>query len=381
MWHWVRGNVQLLAVGFIVSTFGAAYAADAKREVVGILSNGEKIESIELSNEKGVSATILSFGATLQSFKTPDRNGIVKDIILGHGDPSTYQSNPNYLGVTVGRYANRIHQGRFSLDGKEYTLPQNNGVNSLHGGGNAFDLKNWNVVSVKSGPQSSVTLALKSPDGENGYPGNLDVVVTYSLDNDSSLSISFVASTDQPTIVNMTNHALFNLAGEGSPEGAMLHKLTIPAGHYTPVTPSLIPTGELRSVVNSVFDFRKPRRLADGVRDGSDDQIRLGRGYDHNFALDKGLTNNAELVACLEDPISGRVLEVLSTEPGLQLYTGNFIDGTIIGKANHIYRMGDGIALEPQKFPNAPNEPSFISARVDPGKPYRHEMVYRVSSK
>jgi aldose 1-epimerase len=193
------------------------------------------------------------------------------------------------------------------------------------------------------------------------------------------LAITFDATTDAPTFVNLTNHAIFNLGGEGAPGGALGQLLTIPAQAYTPVSADLIPTGELRPVASTAFDFRKPRRIADGIRDGRDEQIRFGRGYDHNFALDKGLTASPELAARLEDPASGRVLEVLTTEPGVQLYAGNFLDGTLAGKGGHLYRMGDGIALEPQKFPDAPNHPSFVTARVDPVRPYRHAMVYRLS--
>ncbi|HCW60235.1 MAG TPA: galactose-1-epimerase, partial [Sphingobium sp.] len=279
-------------------------------------------------------------------------------------------------------YANRIAGGKFSLDGKAYQLPVNdNDVNSLHGGGKGFDKQVWKVVSVKSGPTAKAVLALTSPDGDAGYPGKLDVTVTYTLDESGNLGIAFDAKTDKPTIVNMTNHAIFNLAGEGSPEGALGHVLTIPAKAFTPVDANLIPTGELKPVDGSVFDFRMPRRVADGIRDGRDQQIVYGRGYDHNWALDKGATRTPELAARLEDPVSGRVLEVLTTEPGVQFYAGNFLDGTLVGKGGHLYRMGDGIALEPQKFPDAPNKPSFLSARVDPGKPYHHQMIYRLSVK
>ena len=213
-----------------------------------------------------------------------------------------------------------------------------------------------------------------------GYPGKLDVTVTYALDEEGNLTITFDAATDKPTIVNMTNHALFNLAGDGAPEGTSRQVLTIPARAYTPVDAALIPTGTLQSVEGSVFDFREPRLIAEGLRDGRDPQIVAGRGYDHNWALDKGSTPTPQLAARLEDPVSGRVLEVLSTEPGLQFYSGNFLDGTTMGREGRIYRMGDGLALEPQKFPDAPNQPSFVSARVEPGKPYRHVMIYRMST-
>lgn len=357
----------------------SALASDAKRENAGTLKDGTAVEAVTLTNAKGVSARILSYGATLQSFKGPDRTGKIADVVLGYDDAATYESRPNFFGVTVGRYANRIAGGKFTLDGKSYQLPLNDKTNSLHGGGQGFDKKIWRIVSVNSGPSASVVFALTSPDGESGYPGKLEVKVTYALDESGALTISYDAATDKPTVVNMTNHAIFDLAGEGSPTGAMGHLLTIPAKAYTPVDAKLIPTGELRPVEGTVFDFRKARLIGQDLRDGRDEQIRFGLGYDHNFALDKGVTARPELAARLEDPASGRVLEVLTTEPGVQFYTGNFLDGTYYGKSGHLYRQGDGIALEPQKFPDAPNKPGFVSARVDPGKPYRHVMVYRLS--
>jgi len=363
----------------VLAWAGAAQAADAKRENAGKLKDGTVVEAVTLSNAHGVSARILSYGATLQSFKGPDKAGKIADVVLGYDDAEAYESRPNYFGVTVGRYANRIAGGKFALDGKSYQLPLNDKTNSLHGGGKGFDKQVWRIVSVNSGPSASVVFALTSPDGDSGYPGKLEVKVTYALDESGALTISYDAATDKPTVVNMTNHAIFDLAGEGSPSGAMGHLLTIPARAYTPVDSKLIPTGELRAVEGTVFDFRKARLIGQDLRDGRDEQIRFGLGYDHNFALDKGVTAKPELAARLEDPASGRVLEVLSTEPGVQFYTGNFLDGTFYGKSGHLYRQGDGIALEPQKFPDAPNQPGFVSARVDPGKPYRHVMVYRLS--
>lgn len=359
---------------------GNVLAANATRAVAGNLKDGNVVDVVTLSNSRGVSARILAYGATLQSLFAPDRNGKIADVLLGYDEMSSYVDRPNFFGVTVGRYANRIAGGRFTLDGTTYQLPLNDNSNSLHGGGNGFDRVLWKIVSVTSGDVASVVLVHRSPDGHSGYPGNLDVTVTYTLDDMGSLGITFEATTDQPTIVNMTNHAIFNLAGEGSPQGAMNHRLTIPASAITPVDATLIPTGELRSVDDTVFDFRTPRVIAEGLRDGRDEQIIFGRGYDHNFALDKGVTKTPELSARLEDPVSGRVLELLSTEPGVQFYTGNFLDGTFVGKHGHVYRMGDGIALEPQLFPNAPNESSFVSARVDPDKPYMHMMIYRLST-
>jgi aldose 1-epimerase len=372
------GSVAVALAALLTSAI--AWGATATRAPAGMLKAGGAVEAITLSNGHGMSARILTYGATLQSLVAPDRDGRPADVLLGYDELASYEDHPNYFGVTVGRYANRIAGGRFALDGKSYQLPLNDKTNSLHGGGKGFDKQLWRVVSTKDGPSANVVLALISPDGDSGYPGQLDITVTYSLDEQGALTIAYDAKTSKPTVLNMTNHAIFNLSGEGSPTGANFHRLTIPAQTYTPVDAQLIPTGERRPVAGGVFDFRQPRIVADGMRDGRDEQIRFGRGYDHNFALDKGPTAQPELAARLEDPASGRVLEVLSTEPGLQFYTGNFLDGTFVGKGGHVYRMGDGIALEPQKFPDAPNQPAFASARVDPGKPYRHVMIYRLST-
>lgn len=374
-------RLGLAALGVVMALAAQpAAAGETARRPIGTLSDGQQVEAVTLTNDHGVTATVLTYGATLQSFAGPDRHGRSADVVLGYDDLASYVDHSNYFGVTVGRYANRIAGGRFDLDGQTYQLPLNDDPNSLHGGGQGFDKKVWRVVEVGGEAVPHVVLALTSPDGDLGYPGRLDVTVTYSLDNDGALTIAFAAESSRPTVVNMTNHALFNLAGEGAPGGIEDHRLMIPASTYTPVDAGLIPTGELRAVEGSPFDFRVARRIADGLRDGRDAQIRLGQGYDHNFALDKGVTADPQLAARLEDLASGRVLEVLSTEPGLQVYSGNFLDGTLVGKGGHLYRMGDGLALEPQKFPNAPNEPAFVSARVEPARPYRHVMIYRLSS-
>lgn len=371
------GRTMVAAMALMAS--GTAIAADVRREPAGKLADGTPIEAVTLTSKAGVSARILSYGATLQSLIGPDRAGKPADVLLGYDDLAGYVDHPNYFGATIGRYANRIGKARFALDGKTYSLPANDHGQSLHGGGKGFDKVAWRVVSATGGPVATLVLTHRSPDGDSGYPGNLDATVTYTLDEAGALTIAFDAKTDKPTVVNMTNHAIFNLAGEGTPHGALAHRLTIPARAYTPVDASLIPTGELKPVAGTVFDFRQPRTVADDIRDGRDAQIVAGRGYDHNFALDKGLTATPGLAARLEDPASGRVLEVLTTEPGVQFYAGNFLDGTLVGKHGHLYRMGDGIALEPQKFPDAPNQPAFASARVDPGKPYHHVMVYKLT--
>jgi aldose 1-epimerase len=372
--------MKALMIGAVLCVATPAVAADAVREQAGNLADGTAIEAVTLKNARGIQARVITYGATLQSLIAPDRTGVPAEVTLGYDSTAEYESKPNYFGVTVGRYANRVAGGRFTLDGHAFQLPLNDKTNSLHGGTRGFDKRSWRILSVSSGPTASVVMGLTSADGDQGYPGKLEVTVTYSLDDGGDLTIAYDARTDKPTVVNMTNHALFNLAGDGAPEGTSRHMLTIPAQAYTPVDATLIPTGELRPVAGTVFDFRAPRLVALGIRDGHDPQIVMGRGYDHNFALDKGQTAAPQLAARLEDPVSGRVLEVLSTEPGVQFYTGNFLDGTLAGRSGHIYRMGDGIALEPQKFPNSPNQPSFASARVDPGKPYRHVMIYRLST-
>lgn len=357
-----------------------ATAAEARRETAGTLKDGTVVEAVTLSNAKGVSARIISFGATLQKLMMPDRHGKLADVELGYDDIQSYADAPNYWGASVGRYANRIAGGRFTLDGKTYQLPLNDKTNSLHGGTKGFDKQNWRVVAVKSGANASVTFALTSPSGDQGYPGTLQVTATYALNDAGDLTIDYDAKTDAATVVNLTNHAIFNLAGEGAAGGILQHRLTIPASRYTPVNAALIPTGELKPVAGTVFDFTHGKVIEDGLRDGRDPQIVFGRGVDHNFALDAGLTKEPKLAARLEDPASGRVLEVWTDQPGVQVYTGNFLDGTYIGKSKHVYRMGDGIALEPQKFPDTPNQPKFGSARVDPAHPYHHRMIFRLST-
>nr|WP_253201012.1 aldose epimerase family protein [Sphingomonas quercus] len=361
-------------------TATGVHAAEAKREAFGTLADGTAIEAVTLSARNGVSARIISFGATLQAFNVPDRSGRTVDIELGYDTLADYVARPNFWGASIGRYANRIAGGKFTLDGQSYQLPLNDKTNSLHGGTQGFDKRPWRITGVKSGAAASVTLALTSPAGDQGYPGKLEVTATYALDDAGNLTIDYDATSDAPTIVNLTNHAIFNLAGEGAPGGILRHRLMMPARRFTPVNAALIPTGELAPVAGTPFDFTRARTIEDGIRDGRDRQILFGRGIDHNFVLDAGATPEPKLAARLEDPDSGRVLEVLTDQPGVQIYTGNFLDGTIVGKAGHLYRMGDGIALEPQKFPDTPNQPSFGSARVDPAHPYHHRMVFRVST-
>lgn len=368
-----------LAAAALVFQPAALWAVSAQRAPFGHLPDGTAIEAVTLTNSHGVSARVMTYGATLQALIAPDRQGQKADIALGYDDLAGYVEHPNYFGATIGRFANRIGGARFTLDGKTYTLALNDKPNSLHGGTQGFDKRPWRIESVQSGPTAAVTMSLTSPAGDQGYPGTLQVTERYSLDEAGALTIDYSATTDAPTVVNLTNHSIFDLAGEGSQHGVLDERLTVPATHYTPVDATLIPTGALQPVAGTVFDFTHGRIIGQDIRDGRDPQIVAGRGYDHNFALDAGLTTEPKLAARLEDPHSGRVLEVWSTEPGLQVYTGNFLDGTRVGKHGHLYRMGDGIALEPQKFPNAPNEPKFASARLDPGSTYHHRMIFRLS--
>jgi aldose 1-epimerase len=351
---------------------------EISQSVFDHLPDGAAVIAIRLSNGRGVSATILTYGATLQSLITPDRVGYGADIVLGHDRIAPYLDQPTYIGVTVGRYANRIAGAQFKLDGVVYKLGANDGRNSLHGGRRGFDKYLWGVEACEvDANEARVRLGRISPDGEEGYPGTLTASVTYRLTRDGELIIDYEATTDKPTICNLTNHALFNLSGVASGKSALDAHLTLYADAFTPVDSDLIPTGELRPVAGSPFDFRKVRAINTGLRDASDEQIRLGRGYDHNYVLRGGRTAQPKPAARLFDPDSGRGLTILTTEPGLQLYSGNFLDGTLPGKGGLLYRQGDGVALEAQTFPDAPNRLDFPSARLDPGEAYRQTSVHR----
>jgi aldose 1-epimerase len=372
-----------LSTGIVAMAAGmgitGTHAAEATRAPFGTTADGVVVEAVTLRANDGISARIITYGATLQALFLPDRMGRSADVVLGYDNLADYVAKPQFLGSTVGRYANRIAGARFTLDGKAVTLAANNGPNALHGGTKGFDKVVWTVAEVKSGPVASVTLSYTSRDGEEGYPGTLTASITYSLDENRTLTTSYEATTDQPTIVNLTNHSLFNLAGVPAHRGILDHRLMVNADRYTPVDATLIPTGELRSVAGTPFDFRQSAVIGARIRDASDAQIAIGRGYDHNFVLRGGVTSTPKLAARVEDPVSGRVVELHTTEPGVQVYTGNFLDGTTTGKSSVVYRQGDGLALEPQKFPDSPNQPTFPSARLDPGQTYRQTSFYRFS--
>lgn len=364
------------ACGMSLST--SAGAADVARSSFGKLPDGRAVEVIKLSNGKGVTAAVINYGAALQSLMMPDRDGKLADVTLGYASLAGYLAKPEYFGATVGRFANRLAGGRFTLDGKNYQTPQNDNGNALHGGERGFDKVLWEVVNVKGGDTASVQLRYVSPDGDQGYPGKLTVLATYSLNEANELRMEYTATTDRPTIANITNHAYWNLAGEGAPAGAMGHVLTIPAEHYTPVNATLIPTGALQPVAGTVFDFRKPTAIGARVREARDPQIVFGKGYDHNFMIAKDIAREPRLLARVEEPTTGRGFELLSNQPALQFYSGNFLDGTVIGKSGRVYRQGDALVLEPQLPPDVPNQPKLGSARLEPGATYRNVIVYRL---
>lgn len=354
-------------------------AAEGKRMDFGELDDGTRIEAVELSNGRGVSARVITLGATVQALSVPDRDGNSADIVLGYASPRQYLKDPQYFGATVGRYANRIKEGRFTLEGVEYRLPTNDGPNHLHGGPSGLDKVVWTLDSVESGSPARAVLTCVSPDGDGGYPGTLEVTAIYSLGDPNDLTVEYRATTDKPTIVNVTNHSYFNLAGEAGNATVMAQRLRLFADRFTPVDATLIPTGERRDVVGTPFDFREPKPIGRDIRDGSSRQIVFGRGYDHNFIVN-GEAGTLRAAATIEDPVSGRVLELLVTAPGVQVYSGNGLDATTVGKSGRVYRPGDALCLEPQVFPDSPNQPDFPSARLDPGETYINKMVFRFST-
>jgi aldose 1-epimerase len=366
---------MVLLSGVIAAGVAAGAGAATTRSEFGKLADGRSVEAVTLTNKNGVSVRIIAYGAAIQSVMTPDRDGKSADITLAYPDMKGYLENPQYFGATVGRYANRIGNGRFVLDGKTYQLPVNNGPNSLHGGTQGFDKVLWTIEKVG---QNSVTLAHVSPDGDQGYPGKLTARAVYTLGENNELTVEYTAKTDKPTVVNLTNHAYWNLAGEGS--GTIYDQvLTIPGAETTPVDAGLIPTGAFASVAGTPFDFRAGKPIGRDIRDGSNQQLLFGKGFDHNWVIARTPVATPRLVAKVEDPKSGRVLEISSTMPGVQFYSGNFLDGAVVGKSGRTYRQGDAFAIEPQFFPDTPNHPEFGSARLDPGQTYRHTIVYRFS--
>jgi aldose 1-epimerase len=346
----------------------------------GRLPDGTSIEAAELSDGAGTRARIVTVGASLQALEWADRSGHVADVVLGYDEGDRYACESHYLGSTVGRFANRIADGHFHLDGRAHQLPLNDGAHHLHGGPGGWHDRLWAIEEVGAGRGAFVRLSFDSPDGDGGYPGHVGAELTYALTAGEGLSISYRATTDAPTIINLTSHAYFNLAGVDAAEDVLGHRLMVSADAYLPVGPGHIPTGERRAVAGGAFDFREPTSIGTGIRRaGAEPQLGLGRGYDHNFVLRDadGMLRHA---ARLEHPGSGRAMDLFTTAPGLQVYTGNFLDGQLVGKGGRAYRQSDGICLEPQTFPDAPNRPDFPSARLNPGEVYEQRMVWRLST-
>jgi aldose 1-epimerase len=370
---------RILVAALCISAFAAmssAGAAQARRAAFGALSDGTRIDAVDLTSRTDVRVRIITLGARIQSLYTPDRTGKLSDIVLGFTAPQRYFDDGNYFGATVGRFANRIAKGRFTLGGRTYQVSVNDHGNSLHGGSPGFDKRVWKIESLHGGPSASVVMSYVSPDGEEGYPGTLRVTARYTLTDSGELRIDYGATTDKPTIVNLSGHTYFNLASSPAHFSTMRDLLQINASHFTPVDDTLIPTGVIASVAGTPFDFRKPTLIGLRIRDGNDTQIRYCHGYDTNFVLD-GRRGTLRLAARVEDPRSGRVLEVYTTAPGVQFYSANFLSGSFAGKYGIAYRQGDAVVLEPQDFPDAPNHPDFPSARLDPGATYHNVIVYR----
>ena len=348
------------------------------KEVFGKTGDGTEVYLYTLANANGCEAKITNYGGIVVSLKVPDRTGKPGDVVLGYDTLEEYIGNNPYFGCIVGRYGNRIGKGKFTLNGMEYTLAQNNGENHLHGGITGFDKAVWQAREFESEDGAALELTYLSRDGEEGYPGNLSVTVIYLLTNEDELKIDYIAATDKNTVINLIHHSYFNLAGAGS--GDILdHEMMINADRFTPVDSGLIPTGELRSVKGTPMDFTSPTVI--GARIDQDyEQLRFGGGYDHNWILNSS-DGSLALAARVYDPATGRVMEVLTTEPGIQFYSGNFLDGTNIGKGGKAYNHRNGFCLETQHFPDSPNKPDFPSTVLKPGETYKQTTVYRFSVK
>jgi aldose 1-epimerase len=340
------------------------------------MPDGTVIDLFTLTNAHGVSVRAITYGAILVSIKVPDRSGKLDDVVIGHDTLDGYLTRSRFFGAAVGRYGNRIGDARFTLDGREYTLAKNNGPNHLHGGLKGFDKVVWRGEARSDPRGSSVAFTRTSPDGEENYPGTLRATIAYTLTADNELVIEYQATTDKATHVNLTNHSYFNLAGDGSGD-VLAHRLTLKADRYTPVDAGQIPTGELASVEGTPFDFRKETPIGARI-DASHEQLRIGGGYDHNFVIARTGPGLA-LAARVVEPSSGRTLEVSTTEPGVQFYSGNRLDGSITGKSGHVYRARTGFCLETQHFPDSPNKPQFPSTVLRPGGTYRSATVFKFS--
>ena len=345
------------------------------KQPFGTAPTGEPVDIYTLRNGKGAEARIMTYGGIVVSLKMPDKDGQFSDVVLGYDDLDSYVKKSPYFGALIGRYGNRIGGAKFTLDGTTYTLATNDGPNMLHGGLKGFDKRVWSATPGGSADGPQLILHYLSKDGEEGFPGNLDVTATFTLTHDNALRLEYMATTDKDTVVNLTHHGYFNLAGKGD---ILSHVVMIPADRFTPVDSTLIPTGVLQPVENTPFDFRTATAI--GARIGQDDeQLKFGKGYDHNWVINKTM-GDLTLMARVTEPTSGRVMEVWSTEPGLQFYSGNFLDGTITGKGGRVYEHRDAFCMEPQHYPDSPNKPDFPTTELKPGEVYHNTIIYKFST-
>jgi aldose 1-epimerase len=362
----VVGGLQALA-----ATPSAPQRTQIERMWFGTMPEGAPVEIFTLRNKNGMEVRAINYGAIIQSIRVPDREGKFADVVIGHDLLEGYRNRSRFFGAVVGRYGNRIAKGKFTLDGREYALAVNNGPNHLHGGSVGFDKVVW---SLWSGSATEVQFSRVSPDGEEGYPGNVRLTVGYALTDRNELVVTYSGGTDKPTPINLTQHSYFNLSGHDAGDISG-HILTINADRYTPVDATQIPTGAITPVAGTPFDFRKPTPIGSRI-DAADDQLKIGLGYDHNFVLNRkgaGLF----VAATLFDPKSGRTLEVSTTEPGIQFYSGNKLDGTITGKGGAVYSKRSGLCLETQHFPDSPNHANFPSTILRPGQKYESKTVFK----
>ena len=366
----------------IILAWSAACARGAPRpQPFGMTHRGEAVSLYTLKNAHGMQAKVLDYGGIIVSLRVPDRNGRLDDVVLGFDSLGDYERGSPYFGAIIGRYGNRIARGRFTLDGRTYTLATNNGPNHLHGGVRGFDKVVWTAAQFERGDSVGLVLNYTSPDGEEGYPGTLRATVTYTLTDKNEFIFDYQATTDRPTPVNLTQHSYFNLAGDG--KGDILgHVVRLNADRFTPVDSTLIPTGEIKSVAGTPFDFRTSTAIGARI-DRNDEQLRYGRGYDHNFVLNKGgrggkggIEGDVTLAAHVYEPTTGRVMEISTTEPGLQFYSGNFLDSTLRGKQGVVYGRRSGFAMETQHFPDSPNHANFPSTILRPGATFRSRTVF-----
>ncbi|WP_435103752.1 aldose epimerase family protein [Arhodomonas sp. AD133] len=373
----IAGTLLVSAVGM---AGGAAHAMSVTRAPFGTMPDGTRVDEYTLTNDAGMEVGVLTYGGIVQSVTVPDKNGEFEDVVLGFDRLEPYLDNAPYFGALIGRYGNRIAGGEFELGGETYRIPANNGPNALHGGPDGFDSRIWQARPIEGAEWVGVELSLLSRDGDMGFPGDLAVTVRYTLNQHNDLRIHYTALSDEPTVVNLTNHAYFNLAGAG--EGDVLDQVAmINADRYTPVDETLIPTGRLAPVAQTPFDFRTPKAIGEQIRD---DHVQLQRaepehgGYDHNWVLNTDGDLDA-LAARVVDPASGRALTFYTTEPGVQFYTSNFLDGSLAGKNGESYAHWGGFTLEAQHFPDAPNQSDFPSTRLEPGEPYHQTTVFHFS--